>query len=379
MASQNRFFGTTSPVPFTAARESIPPVVERRDMKLAGVIGSGLSEPLAAMQYVLHEFTRTRSINRSQLTLLESSLEAARRVAMQSQQIARLATGRLRQSHERLKLDELLRDALLQRAKIFQQRGVEVYQSLKPVEVIVDAGLLSSLIDTAIDWAMSVGHRLVVTLEMKNWPEHGMLLIKVSDSVGGGVSSEGQPESDNLTWYLFTEIAHAMGIPIDRVTSTNESSLMVEFPRTVKRLEGLTAVEVDTGGDSVNSESKPLAGHRVLVITDDEKLRFDINLVCRSMALVADAVPNTRQGVRFCELDAPHLVIIDQRVRDHIFDELREDLRKTDPNYPFIEIASESNTLEMAGWMSDSMTRVSRDSLRAQLASILVMELAKVM
>ena len=378
MASQSGYIGITPPAHLTAAREGTTPVVERRDLKLAGVIGSDLSEPLAAIQHVLNEVTRTHSINRPQITLLESSLEVARRVAVQSQQIARLAGGRLRQSHETLKLDELLRDALLQRARIFKQRGVEVYQSLHPVEVIVDAGLLFSLIDTAIDWATSVGQRLVVTLKMKNWPEHGMLLIKVSDSVGGGVSSESEPESDNLTWYLFTEIAHAMGVGIERTTSTNESSLMVEFPRTVKRLAGLTAVEVDTGWSSIDSDSKPLAGHRVLTITDDEKLRFDISLICRSMALVADAVPNTRQGVRFCELDAPHLVIIDQRVRDHIFDELRQDLRKIDPNFPFIEIASESNTLEMAGWMSDSMTRVSRDSLRAQLESILVMELAKI-
>ena len=369
----------TAPAPLSAAPEVPLPVAERIDLKLAGVIGSELSEPLAAMQYVLHAFTHARSISHSQITLLESSLQAARTVAMQSQQIARLAGGRLRQSHERLKLDELLRDALLQRTNIFRQRGVEIYQSLKPVEVIVDAGLLFSLIETAIDWAMSVGHRLVVTLEMKNWPEHGMLLIKASEAVGGGVSREGLPESETLIWYLFSEIAHAMGVSIDRVTSTNEVSVMVEFPRTVRRLEGLTAVEVDTNDDSVNSESKPLAGHRVLLITDDKKLRFDTELVCRAMGLVVDAALNTSQGVRICERDVPHLVIIDQRVRDHIFDELREDLRRTDPNFPFIEIATESNTLEIAGWMSDSMTRLSRDTLSTQLSPILVMELAKVM
>ena len=331
------------------------------------------------MQYVLHEFTRTRSINRSQLTLLESSLEAARRVAMQSQQIARLATGRLRQSHERLKLDELLRDALLQRAKIFQQRGVEVYQSLKPVEVIVDAGLLSSLIDTAIDWAMSVGHRLVVTLEMKNWPEHGMLLVKASDSVGAGTPSDDRHKGDTLGWYLLSEIARAMGVSVDRVTCAGEASLMIEFPRTVKRLEGLTAVEVDTEDDTLNSDYKSMAGHRLLVITDDQQLRHEIRATARAMSLVIDFVANTALGVRFCELDRPHMLIIDEHVRDPIFDELRRDLRNTDPSFPFIEIASEPNTLEVAGWMSDSMTRVSRDSLRAQLPCILVMELAKVM
>lgn len=378
MASHNGYLGT-APAPLSAAPEVSLPVAERLDLKLAGVIGSELAEPLAAMQYVLHAFTHARSINHSQITLLESSLQAARTVAMQSQQIARLAGGRLRQSHERLKLDELLRDALLHRTNTFQQRGVEIYHSLKPVEVIVDAGLLSSLIETALDWAMSVGHRLVVTLEMKNWPEHGMLLIKSSEAVGGGVSREGLPESETLIWYLFSEIAHAMGVSIDRVTSTNEVSVMIEFPRTVRRLEGLTAVEVDTNDDSVHSESKPLAGHRVLLITEDKKLRFDTELVCRAMGLVVDAALNTSQGVRICERDVPHLVIIDQRVRDHIFDELREDLRRTEPNFPFIEIATESNTLEMAGWMSDSMTRVSRDTLSTQLSPILVMELAKVM
>ena len=377
MASHGGYLGT-APAPLSATAEVPLAVAERLDLKLAGVIGSELSEPLAAMQYVLHAFTHARRINHSQITLLESSLQAARAVAMQSQQIARLAGGRLRQSHERLKLDELLRDALLQRTNIFHQRGVEIYHSLKPVEVIVDAGLLSSLIDAAIDWAMGVGHRLVVTLEMKNWPEHGMLLIKASEAVGGGVSREEHPERETLIWYLFSEIAHTMGVSIDRVNSTNEVSVMVEFPRTVRRLEGLTAVEVDTNDDSVNSESRPLAGHRVLLITDDKKLRFDTELVCRAMGLVVDAALNTSQGVRICERDVPHLVIIDQRVRDHIFDELREDLRRTEPNFPFIEIATESNTLEMAGWMSDSMTRVSRDTLSTQLSPILVMELAKV-
>ena len=129
----------------------------------------------------------------------------------------------------------------------------------------------------------------------------------------------------------------------------------------------------------MHSESKPLAGHRLLVISNDDQLFYDIKLICRSLGLVIDFVPSTSQGVRFCELDMPHMVIIDQRVRDHIFDELRDDLRKTDPNFPFVEIATESNTLEVAGWMSDSMTRLSRDGLRSQLSSILVLELAKVM
>ena len=43
-----------------------------------------------------------------------------------------------------------------------------------------------------------------------------------------------------------------------------------------------------------------------------------------------------------------------------------------------VEIASASNTFEMSNWMGDSISRISRDVLRADLPSILVMELAKV-
>ena len=72
------------------------------------------------------------------------------------------------------------------------------------------------------------------------------------------------------------------------------------------------------------------------------------------------------------------MIIIDERLHDAQLDELRSDLHKIDPNLPFLEIANASNTLEMASWMSGSMTRVSHDSLRSQLPSIMVFELAKV-
>ena len=96
-----------------------------------------------------------------------------------------------------------------------------------------------------------------------------------------------------------------------------------------------------------------------------------------ALGLVVDFALDSQLGVLFCELDIPHMVIIYERTRIAIFDELSEELRKTDPNYPFIKIASESNVQEMAGWMSDSLTRISRDGLRTQLTPILAMELAR--
>lgn len=375
-------FQDTNPAVFSKAQNSPPNLRsgDRNDLPLVALIGAMLSDPLRAMQGLLDQLTHAGTAEPDHISHVRGVLASARTMAIQSQQIARLGSGRLRQSHEKLKLDDLLRDALRERKVLFRQRGVELYHGLKPVEVIVDAGLLVCLVDAALEWALSVGSRLIITLEMKNWPQHGMLTVRVSKDVALGAhrTLDADDDGNTLAWYLLAETAGVMGVSINRVTSDTESTLVIEFPRTVKRLEGLTAVEVDTDCGHYNSGSKPMAGHRVLVITNDSMLRHEIQSTARTMGLVVDFVLDSRQAVRFCELDIPHMVIIDERLRDLIFDELSTDLRRTDPNYPFIEIAIDSNVLEMAGWMSNSITRVSRGSLRSQLTPILVMELAKV-
>lgn len=353
---------------------------DRKDLPLIAVIGAMLSDPLRAAQSLLDQLMHGGTVTPAHISQVHGALAVVRSVSMQSQQIARLGGGRLRQSHEKLKLDDLLRNAILERKALFCQHGVALQQSLKPVEVIVDAGLLVCLVNAALEWALGMGSKLVITLEMMNWPEHGLLNIRAKRGVAPGLEStlHTSDEGNTLAWYLLTETADVMGVSVNRDVSEFESTLTLEFPRTVKRLEGLTAVEVDTGQGHYNGDTKPLAGHRLLVITNDTLLRHEIQNAARIMGLVVDFVLDSRHGVRFCEFDIPHMIIIDERVRDAVFDVLSVELRKIDPNYPFIEIANESNVLEMAGWMSDSMTRISRDGLRNQLAPILAMELAKV-
>ncbi len=374
-------FETTNTAAFSMQRSSAPSVQssERKDLALISVIGAMLSEPLRAVQSLLDQLSRGGTATPARIRHVHGALALVRRVSMQSQQIARLGGGRLRQSHEKLKLDNLLRETLLERKDLFRQHGVELHHNLKAVEVIVDAGLLVCLVDAAFEWALGMGRKLVITLEMKNWPEHGILTIRASGGIAPGDNNtpHTDDEGNTLAWYLLAETASVMGVSVNRMASDRESTLIMEFPRTVKRLAGLTAVEVDTGQGHCTGDSKPMAGHRVLIITNDHLLRLEMQNTARGLGLVLDFVLDSRQGVRFCELDLPHMIIIDERVRDAVFNELKADLCKTDPHYPFIEIASESNVLEMAGWMSDSMTRISRDGLRTQLTPVLAMELAK--
>ena len=351
------------------------------DFALAGTIGLQLSEPLATMQAALEAIEQTQHLSRQNMLVLSEGVHLARKLAMQSQQIARLASGRLRQSHETIKLDELVLAALREHSDTFRQRGIEVFQRIRPVEVIVDAALLHSLVDAALDWATGLPRKLTVTLEMMNWPEHGLLILKTSHAVGYSPASSdsAEPGENTVGWYLLHQICQTMGLSIKRATSAVDTSLSIEFARTVKRLGGLSAVEMETGPESMYGESKPMAGMRLLVITDDARLQAEIRSICHGTGLVVDCVLNAQQGALFCELQLPKLVIIDQYMRNPVFDALHEALRQTDPDFPFIEIASTANTLEMAGWTSDSLSRLSRDVLASHLAETIMMDLAKVM
>ena len=355
------------------------------DFEFAGILGRELAQPLSQMQSVLQQIQRAGLLRDEDVRRLSDGIARARTLAMQSQQISRLACGRLRQTHETLNLDKMVTTSLHEHAQMFHKQGIEIFQRIRPVEVIVDASLLHSLLAAALDWATGLGRKLTVTLDIKNWPEHGLLMFKTSHTIADKTHQpseddfDNNPSGDTVRWYLVNEISHAMGLTVERVSSANETCLLLEFPRTVTRLEGMTAIEIDTGFDSLFSESKPMAGTRILLITNDARLQGEVQAICKDARLVLDCVSNASHAVRFCELDSPTLVIIDQNMRDRVFNELRLDLRNTDPNFPFIEIATTANTLEMAGWTSDSMSRLSQDALQTHLVTFVATELSKVM
>ncbi len=342
--------------------------------QVPGVIGAELARHTAAIDRVLQAFRKTRSITRSQMETLRQSTAAVHRVALISQQLSRLAAGRLRQSHERLSLDRMIGDVLKDNDYRYYEQGVVFEQRLQPVEVILDPGLLMSLLEMAFDCAARHGQVISVFLKIKNWPEHGQLTLRcrqhVSTEDGNG------PMEEPLEWVMLLQLAEQTGVIVHRETVGDQVLYHIEFPRTVKQLEGLSAVEIDDGESSFMGESRPLAGHRILLITADNRLKQEVEKVCDGMRLVLDIALNSQQAVRHCELDKPDMIMVDERSHDADFDTLREDLLRYDVNFPFVEVATKPNVVEVS--MGDRMSRISRDALQSQLPSMLAMELAKV-
>lgn len=135
------------------------------------MIGAELSAPLHSLLQVFHALGDSNRLSSDERRTLEEAWEAANRIARQSQQLARLAEGRLRQSHERVSLDEMLESALRERRQVFLARNIQLEQSIKAVEIIVDPGLLSNLVHTALDWALHGSQQVSVTLGINDWPE----------------------------------------------------------------------------------------------------------------------------------------------------------------------------------------------------------------
>ena len=276
------------------AKEAEPPQAPT-DYALVGQFGAELAEPINTMHNIVQDFNQSRHMSHAQMAQLVASVETALKVTRQSQQIARLAEGQLRQSHERLHLDQLLHQTLAEQSLALKARGIEIHRNIKPVEIIIDPGLLSSLIETALTWGCSQGKRVVVSLGIKNWPEHGILAIKASNPPGSPAPSA---QADTLAWQLLVLTAQVMGVTLEReVTANGEAMLLMEFARTVKQFEGVTSFEMDVSGDSsFHNGTKPMAGMRILLITNDAMVRAEVERAGRLLRLLHAGNPVDQQA-----------------------------------------------------------------------------------
>jgi hypothetical protein len=362
--------------PHPAKTDASPVPESPADLPLVAQFAYEIAGPIDVMRGIILSFNRSHKITQTQMLALVSSVETAQQIARQSQQIARLSEGRLRQSHERIQLDELLQSALNERAPVFQASGIEVFRRIKPVELIIDPGLLFSLIETALDWAALHAKRVEVSLSIKNWPEHGILTIKASS-----LDREGQQamQADSLTWQLLVHTARAIGVALVReITLDGEAIARFEFARTVKKFQGLTAMEIDSSGDSTfHNGTKPMAGLLVLLISTDAFVRSEVESAGRGLGLQIDCVPSVENARRYLKLTLPNLLVIDERLSTDDFEDLQLELRRIEPDLGFLEITDQSNTFEVSSWMSDSMTRICRESLRTQLPTVMTLELAR--
>jgi len=348
--------------------------------QLVAEIGAATAEPLTAALERIHALITSGRIDRAGLRALREEVERARQAGMVGQQITRFASGRLRQSHERLQLADTLKGVLAHRHRETQARGIVLKPTLKPAEVIVDASLLFSLLNSTLDWALDHARsNIEFRIDIKSWPAHAQLACKFSHRPADQADTAAAvpPALDSLSWRLLEQTAWTMGLPIDRHDDAGTTTLTLEFPRTASdEIEGVSTMEIDEGF-APSTNSKPLAGSHVLVISARRELRVQIRDALRNMGLIVDFVNSVDEASEFCRDGLPHAIIVESIQRGEKFATLRDEIGAEVPDFVFIEIIEEGNTFEMSGFSGSNVARVGRDVIDSSLPSALMFELSK--
>ncbi|MBL0423303.1 hypothetical protein JI739_23405 [Ramlibacter sp. AW1] len=340
---------------------------------LAEVIGRSLARPVETLNTLLEQAQAAGTGSEAWRASLRDAVEQTHRVGIRSQQLARLASNGVRQSHEKLALHAIVLDLLVQRRPAFGRQGIALQQHLEAVDVIVDPGLLLSMLEALIDWAADHGERIAIKLAMRNWPRHAVLSVRTSRAP----RIEEPALLDDIAWGLATHAARALGVVLTREVSGEAMMATVEFPRTVDRLSGLTALDVDRAGpDSsrISSQTGRLAGLQVLLVTDDRRVQREVAAVCDSLKLKLELAVNPTEGVHHSERLQPELIIMDETLRsDALLEHVRRQFGER-PHFHALEITDRETGFEISSWEQAGLGRISRDSIAAQLKTVLAIE-----
>ena len=373
--------GIRSNISASANDAHVPPEDERWH-DLVSQVGAEIAEPLTAALERIHVLTATGKIDRAGLRALRDEVEQARQVGMIGQQLTRFASGRVRQSHEVLQLEEVLKSVLALRTRETQARGIALKPHFKSARVIVDGSLLFSLLNATLDWALANAHAHIdFKIDFKTWPAHARLTCRFAnrpaDQTDESVTAAVQPRLDSLTWRLIEQTAWTMGLVVERKDSAGLTTLVLEFPKTAgDEMAGLSATEVDdTSLQSGNS--KALAGSHVLVVASRRELRVIIRDALRNMSMLIDFVSSVDEAASFCREGLPHAIIVESIQKGERFAAFRDEILGEVPDFVFIEILEQGSTFEMSGTGSAKMARIGRDVIASSLPAALMFELSR--
>jgi hypothetical protein len=357
---------------------------------LIGQIGSDVGQSLSSALERVTVLATTGKIDRAGLRALREEIEQARRAGMIGQQLARFASGRIRQAPEQVPLTQMLRDVLIQRGREAAARDIELRQALRPAEVVADPTLLHALLQALVDWSLEHARGAIqFRVDMRAWPQMARLSCQFSHAECSRepASPSGEPDAlppapsalDTMSWRLVQQIAWTLGLVIERTDSTAGASLSLDFPNTVhEQIEGVTAVELDPDyGAATNS--KPLAGHHVLMLASRRDLRADLREAVRHMGLVVDFVNTVEEAEEFCRDASPHAIVYESTLAGERFERLGQALRSELPGFAMIQIAEEGAVFQLSGEAPGGLAVVGREAVVQSLPSALIFELSKSM
>jgi len=361
------------------------PMIAADAHDLVAQLGSEVAAVLSTALERVTALSTTGKIDRASLRALREEVDHARRAAIMGQQVSRLAAGRVRVAHERLNLTNLLREALRQRGREIESRGIEVRQVLAPAEVSSDTTLSFSFLQSVLDWSFEHAvSRVDLALDVRNWPARARLVCSFAfehpdrvDTNFAALEAERGHTVETMSWRLLHQTAAVLGLTVQRKDDGGRTTLTVEFPETLPaRIDSL----IDTDAEeplTLFANSQPLAGRHVLVVAPRREVRNTVREAVRNMGLMVDYVTALDEAAQFCRASMPHAIVYESTLRGERLERLRAEWLEAVPNLAFVQIAEQGKAFELLHEAGRQFASVGRDAIVQQLPAALSFELSR--
>jgi hypothetical protein len=153
--------------------------------------------------------------------------------------------------------------------------------------------------------------------------------------------------------------------------------LTIEFPHTANdSLHGASAIDLDKGL-ALSGDSRPLSGHRILVIATRREVRNQILHAVAHMGSMLEFVSSVEAARTFCQQGLPHAIVFESATNERGIETLRSDIQRQGNSTAWIEITEHGEAFEVSSFGGSSMARVGRDAITTSLPSALMFELGK--
>ncbi len=375
-----------SSAPISAANDVTPEPTPVQWADIVQQLGAEIAGPLSAALEQIQNLATTGQIDRRGLRLLRRSVDDARTAGMLGQQLARLASGRLRLNRERQHLAQMLRSVLAQRSRETQARGVQVRQSLKPVEIWADGALLFALLNALMDWALANTHSSVdLRLDLTPWPVKARLSCRFAHRSLDLLAEDDEPPSssaglDSLAWRLLEQTAITLGVLPLREQEAGITLLTLEFNQLAPEdapPPDSTHARLEAEAERMGGNSRPLAGCQLLIVSANRDLRNDAQTAVRQMGMLVDVVGSVAEAEQFCREGLPHAMLFDAALTDDALLQLVASVSREAPDVAFVEMFDGEHRTQLSTATRDGVARISRRNLPDALPSLLMFELSR--
>lgn len=342
--------------------------------ELVSALADQFTEGVSNLQNQIDHLLAKGRISKLEHRALNIPAERIKLAGLSAQQIHRMYGGRIRQSHEKVNMAELVEGVLQERKQELGILGIALRRKLKPVEVLIDPTVAHTFVNAVLDWGLPFGNRVDVRVDLNAWPQHARLLMRVSND---GVPPSSSTSSDSLSWMLIRQIALAGGgIEVERDVTGEGVNFTALFNRTVQAVDGISAVDLS---DEHSSMFKSLSGTYVLTISPSLQIRADVRDALREIGITSDSVVDFNQAREAIKGRMPNLIVVDSEIKDEDFERFRDELLREVFEFPFVEISPDDSSFDMSGFGEFSMAKVGRGNIREALGTAVMFELAKMM